>query len=68
MAGRKKKGPCCVALNCSKRKKIKEDDREVLRSDSDGSEDEESQVKRALPRTFHTSVHILKCNKVFYIG
>ena len=58
MAGGKKRGPCCVALNCNKRKKVKEDDREIIRSDSDGSEDEESQAKRAQPRTFHMLVNL----------
>ena len=42
----------CVAYCCNKRKRNLKDSNYV-RSDSDGSEDEESPKKRKLPRTFH---------------
>ena len=48
------RGTNCVVAGCSKRKKKKEGEGEtVVRSDSEGSEDEESTVKRWFPRTFH---------------
>ena len=50
------KGSCCVVLNCGKRKRrLKTDGNKTdkFRSDSDGSEDDESPVKRVQPRTFH---------------
>ena len=52
----KRKGSCCSVLNCSKRRKFEEDGSEIVRSDSDGSEDDESQVKRVLPRMFQKLV------------
>ena len=42
-------GICCSAVGCSKRKQ----NRNNIRSDSDGSEDEESCIKRQHSRTFH---------------
>ena len=67
MAGGKKRGPCCVVLNCNKRKKVKEDDNEITRSDSDGSEDEDSQAKRVQPRTFHTLVDFFLNKGILYV-
>ena len=46
---RKRGGAQCVAFGCKKRKKPKTEPR----SDSEGSADEESAIKRSLPRTFH---------------
>ena len=46
---RKRGGAQCVAFGCKKRKKPKCEPR----SDSEGSADEESVIKRTLPRTFH---------------
>ena len=46
---RKRGGAQCVAFGCKKRKKPKNEER----SDGEGSADEESAVKRSLPRTFH---------------
>eukprot|EP00794_Sanderia_malayensis_P021103 gene21103-23164_t len=43
----KRRGPQCSAFGCSKRKKTGQ------RSDSEGSSDEESSVKRQFQRTFH---------------
>ena len=47
---RKRGGAQCVAYGCKKRKKAKTESR----SDSEGSEDDESAIKRTLPRTFHS--------------
>ena len=47
-----KQGTECVSYGCKKRKRnVKEENYE--RSDSEGSEDEQSAIKRILPRTFH---------------
>jgi hypothetical protein len=48
----KGKGPQCCAFGCSKRKKVCTDSKSI-RSDSEGASDEESKLKRKLPRTFH---------------
>ena len=46
-----KPGAQCSAYGCNKRKRgIKNP--EYIRSDSEGSVDEESEVKRKVPRTF----------------
>ena len=45
------RGTQCCAFGCNKRKKRKID-AESLRSDSDRSSDEESEIKRKFPRTF----------------
>ena len=50
-----KRGPQCVAYGCKKRKYSKTSPR----SDSEGSEDEESCVKRKHPRTFHMLVYAI---------
>ena len=42
---------CVAPLGCLKRKKRKADE-EIIRSDSEGSDDAESSSKRKLPRTF----------------
>ena len=47
-----KNGTQCCAFGCNMRKKRKLDNA-TIRSDSDGSDDEESEVKRKFPRTFH---------------
>ena len=49
----KKAGTQCFAFGCNKRKRVKED-KDKPRSDSEGSDDEESSVKRKFPRTFHS--------------
>ena len=50
----KSRGTNCVVIGCRKRTKNKECDGEtVVRSESEGSEDEESTIKRMFPRTFH---------------
>ena len=46
-----KLGPQCCAFGCSKRRKSVKGD--LLRSDSEGSTDDESGLKRKLPGTFH---------------
>ena len=47
-------GRQCYAFGCSKRrKKVKVDDT-TFRSDSKGSDDEESVLKRKFSRTFHS--------------
>ena len=48
-----KSGTQCCSLYCNKRKKQKENNE---RSDSEGSDDEESKMKRKFPRTFHAYV------------
>ena len=48
-----KNGTQCCAFGCNKRKKRKSD-ATLVRSDSDGSDDEESAIKRKFPRTFHS--------------
>ena len=45
-------GSVCCAYGCSKRQK-KISTESYMRSNSDGSSDEESLVKRRHPRTFH---------------
>ncbi|XP_077970131.1 THAP domain-containing protein 5-like isoform X1 [Styela clava] len=60
------RGSYCVALGCNKRKAIKRP-----RSDSEGSDDEESLAKRKFPRFFHMfpkdisrrSLWIAKCHR-----
>ena len=47
-----KQGTECVAYGCNKRKRNTKDSNYV-RSDSEGSDDEETSKKRTLPRTFH---------------
>ena len=47
-----KNGTQCCAFGCNKRKK-KKGVLQELRSDSEGSADEQSEVKRKHPRTFH---------------
>ena len=49
----KKAGTQCFAFGCNKRKRVKED-KDKPRSDSEGSDDKESSVKRKFPRTFHS--------------
>ena len=53
LIGMGKNGTQCCAFGCNKRKKRKLE-QEAARSDSEGSEDEESQIKRKYPRTFHS--------------
>ena len=49
------RGAGCAVIGCNKRRKNKEGESEsVQRSDSEGSEDDESVIKRMVPRTFHT--------------
>lgn len=48
-----KSGTQCCAFGCNKRKKRRLEDG-TCRTDSEGTEDEESQIKRKLPRTFHS--------------
>lgn len=45
------RGTQCCAFGCAKRKKIGQNKGEP-RSDSEGSDDEESTVKRKFPRAF----------------
>ena len=47
-----KSGTQCFAFGYNKRKKRRLEDG-TCRTDSEGTEDEESQIKRKLPRTFH---------------
>ena len=48
------KGTSCIVFGCKKRKKNKEKDGQSrVRSDSEGSDDDESVLKRMYPRTFH---------------
>ena len=51
----KVRGTNCSVLGCSKRRKKKSptEGESFSRSDSDGSEDDESAVKRKFARTFH---------------
>ena len=51
--GKPKKGTLCCVEGCSKRRKKIDDGG---RSDSDGSDDEETPIKRRLSRTFHRYV------------
>ena len=44
-----KKGTQCCAYGCKRRRKKLDEPR----SDSDGDEDEETLLKRKVPRTFH---------------
>lgn len=53
-------GTQCCAFGCKKRKRKKEDENR-LRSDSEGSEDDESHIKRTFPRTFHAYVLLKIC-------
>lgn len=46
------RGTQCCVFGCAKRKKIGENKGEA-RSDSEGSDDEESEVKRKFPRSFY---------------
>ena len=46
-------GTNCIVSGCTNRKKNKEQGGEsVVRSDSDGSDDDESMIKRMYPQTF----------------
>ncbi|XP_037797679.1 THAP domain-containing protein 6-like [Penaeus monodon] len=47
-----KRGTQCCAFGCSKRRKYG-NETEIFRSDSEGSDDDESMIKRNFPRTFH---------------
>jgi hypothetical protein len=49
-----KSGTECCAFGCSKRRKNLKGIKNNPRSDSDGSDDEESAIKRQYPRTFHS--------------
>ena len=49
-----KSGTECCAFGCSKRRKNLKGNKNNPRSDSDGSDDEESAIKRQYPRTFHS--------------
>ena len=46
-----KNGTQCCAFGCNKRKKRKQD---AIRSESEGTHDEESEPKRKFCRTFHS--------------
>ena len=48
-------GTQCCAYGCSKRRKKKVEG-DFIRSDSEGSEDEETAIKKQFPRTFHSRV------------
>lgn len=48
----------CCAFGCLKRKRKK-----ASRSDSDGSSDEETVLKRKFPRTFHKYDNYNRCQK-----
>ncbi len=48
-----KNGTECCAFGSSKRKKSKLDQK-TCQSDSEGSADDESEVKRKFPQTFHS--------------
>ena len=48
-----KLGTECCAFGCSKRRKSFKTMENNQRSNSDGSDDEESSIKRQYPRTFH---------------
>ena len=51
---KKVKGQSCIVSGCKKRKKNKEQNSQGwVRSDSEGSDDDESMLKRMYPRTFH---------------
>ena len=52
MGGTPYRGPQCSAWRCNKRKKSKAAQKDN-RSDSDGTSDDETPVKRQFPRTFH---------------
>ena len=56
MEGIQKRGLQCVAYGCKKRKCSKISPR----SDSEGSEDEESCIKKKYPRTFHKLVYAIE--------
>ena len=47
------RGTQCCAFKCNKRKKAQHKE-EFYRSDSEGSEDDESHIKRKFHRTIHT--------------
>ena len=51
------RGTQCCAFGYNKRRK-RELNAESFRSDSDESSDEESEIKRKFPRTFHSEVVI----------
>ena len=57
MGNTRKREICSVPL-CNKRRKKKFDNEDNFRSDSDGTEDEETEIKRLFPRTFHRSIEI----------
>ena len=48
------RGSSCVVSGCKKRRKNKEGESEnAVRSDSDGTDDDDTEIKRMFPRTFH---------------
>ena len=48
------RGQMCIVAGCKKRNKNKlVDGKTVVRSEIEGSDDEESEIKRMFPRTFH---------------
>ena len=50
-----KRGTQCSAFGCKKRKRAKINER----SNSEGSDDDESSIKRKCPRTFHSYVVVI---------
>ena len=52
------RGTQCCVFGCAKRKKVGENKRNA-RSDSEGSDDEESAIKRQFSRSFHRYVNIV---------
>ena len=52
VVAKRKRGFQCVAYGCCKRWY----NRKKARSDSEGSDDDESHLKRLYPRTFHRQV------------
>ena len=49
----KSRPPMCTAYGCKKRRRTKNEQKDNKRSDSDGSSDDETLLKRQYPRTFH---------------
>ena len=52
------RGSNCVVSGCKKRRKNKESE-SAGRSDSEGTDDDETEIKRMFPRTFHKWVILL---------
>ena len=59
-----KNGTQCCVETCRKRRKNLEN---RVRSDSEGSDDDQSSVKRKFPRTFHAYVFKLSCYYYYFL-